>query len=195
MSLKHAILGFLSYAPLHGYELKKAFDNSADLFWHATQSQIYRTLAELDEEGLVVMDLVKRKDRLDIKRYTITPNGRAEFERWLASPLPQPEMHDPLLLRLFFGGRMREGELVDFLEREIQSTQDNLALYSELYELTMKQPARQTDERSFFLSMATLGYGIAGAKAQIRWLNNILARVEGHNYSIRKVADLTGEAQ
>ena len=45
MSLEYAILGFLSYKPFSGYEMKKAFDNSVRHFWYADQSQIYRTLA------------------------------------------------------------------------------------------------------------------------------------------------------
>ncbi|MBK7448579.1 MAG: PadR family transcriptional regulator [Anaerolineales bacterium] len=53
MSLKHAILGFLSFKPFSGYELKKAFDSSVQHFWPANQSQIYRTLAELEGGGFV----------------------------------------------------------------------------------------------------------------------------------------------
>ena len=53
MSLRHAILGFLSFQPFTGYDLKKAFDRSVRHFWPATQSQIYRTLAELDADGLI----------------------------------------------------------------------------------------------------------------------------------------------
>ena len=35
MSLKHAILGFLSLQPMTGYDLKKAFDQSVRHFWPA----------------------------------------------------------------------------------------------------------------------------------------------------------------
>ncbi|MGD0004493.1 MAG: PadR family transcriptional regulator, partial [Anaerolineaceae bacterium] len=40
MSLDYAILGFLSYKPFSGYDLKKVFDNSVRHFWYADQSQI-----------------------------------------------------------------------------------------------------------------------------------------------------------
>ena len=33
MSLDHAILGFLSYEPMSGYDLKKLFDQSVAHFW------------------------------------------------------------------------------------------------------------------------------------------------------------------
>jgi PadR family transcriptional regulator AphA len=32
MSLKHAILGFINYRPLSGYDLKKIFDGSVRYF-------------------------------------------------------------------------------------------------------------------------------------------------------------------
>ena len=51
MSLEHAILGFLTYRPMSGYDLKKFFDESVRHFWSAPQSQIYRTLGR-DEEAL-----------------------------------------------------------------------------------------------------------------------------------------------
>jgi PadR family transcriptional regulator, regulatory protein AphA len=47
MSLKYAILGFLSLAPLSGYDLKKSFDRSLGHLWPADQSQIYRTLSQM----------------------------------------------------------------------------------------------------------------------------------------------------
>ena len=52
MSLEYAILGFLNYQPFSGYDLKKLFDTSVRHFWPADQSQIYRTLARLTEQGL-----------------------------------------------------------------------------------------------------------------------------------------------
>ena len=56
MSLEHAILGFLNYKPLSGYDLKKIFDTSVRHFWAADQSQIYRTLNRLTERGWAEME-------------------------------------------------------------------------------------------------------------------------------------------
>jgi PadR family transcriptional regulator AphA len=55
MSLDHAILGFLSYSPFTGYDLKKFFDQSVRHFWLADQSQIYRTLSRLNEESMTAL--------------------------------------------------------------------------------------------------------------------------------------------
>ena len=76
MSLEYAILGFLNYRPLSGYDLKKVFDNSVRHFWPADQSQIYRTLTKLAEQGYVEQEIVRGLDRPDRKEYRITPAGR-----------------------------------------------------------------------------------------------------------------------
>ena len=73
MSLEFALLGFLSYHPYTGYDLKKIFDTSIRHFWPADQSQIYRTLARLTSRGLAEMEKIPQEDRPDRKVYHITP--------------------------------------------------------------------------------------------------------------------------
>ena len=70
MSLEFAILGFLNYHPYTGYDLKKIFDTSIRHFWPADQSQIYRTLARLTENGWAEMEKVPQDDRPDRKVYS-----------------------------------------------------------------------------------------------------------------------------
>ena len=63
MKLEHAILGFLSYRPLTGYELKHVFDESIRHFWPADQSQIYKSLARLAELGHAEIEVIHQEDR------------------------------------------------------------------------------------------------------------------------------------
>ncbi len=63
MSLEHSILGFLNYRPYSGYDLKKIFDTSVRHFWPADQSQIYRTLNRLTENGWVEMEKIEQDNR------------------------------------------------------------------------------------------------------------------------------------
>lgn len=73
MSLESAILGSLNYHPYSGYDLKKIFDTSVRHFWHADQSQLYRTLGCLAEQGLLELEKVAQEDRPHRKVYQITP--------------------------------------------------------------------------------------------------------------------------
>src|SRR5437588_126747 len=86
MSLKHALLGFLNYGPMTGYELKKFFDTSVAHFWNAELSQIYPSLKQLESEGLVEMQVDVQEDRPNRKVYSITEDGRNELVEWLARP-------------------------------------------------------------------------------------------------------------
>ena len=58
MPLSHAILGFLDYQPMSGYDLKKYFDQSVAHFWSATQSHIYKALENLENDGMVESELI-----------------------------------------------------------------------------------------------------------------------------------------
>ena len=85
MSLEYAILGFLNYKPMTGYDLKKAFDDSVRHFWYADQSQIYRTLNRLNEKDWVSRDVIEQDTRPDRKEYSITDSGREALRQWLIS--------------------------------------------------------------------------------------------------------------
>ena len=77
MSLDYAILGFLNYRPLSGYDLKKMFDTSVQHFWTADQSQIYRILARLAKQKWVQVEVIEQTSRPDRKIYHITPDRQS----------------------------------------------------------------------------------------------------------------------
>src|SRR5208283_4665116 len=110
MSLDHAILGFLRYGPLSGYDLKERFDLSVQHFWPADQSQIYRILAKLDEKGYTRVKVVEQENRPDRKVYTITKAGREELRHWLTTPLEMDDVRSASLVQVFFSGQLADQE-------------------------------------------------------------------------------------
>ncbi|HRF96975.1 MAG TPA: PadR family transcriptional regulator, partial [Aggregatilineales bacterium] len=74
--LKYILLGGLSYMPLTGYQIKQFMENSTTHFWYAQTSQIYRTLDQLEKEGLVTSQIQEQHDKPDRRLYHITQNGR-----------------------------------------------------------------------------------------------------------------------
>ncbi len=185
MSLKHAILGFLSYKPLSGYDLKKAFDKSVQHFWHANQSQIYRTLAQMTDEGLVEKEVVEREERLDMKIYDITEAGRAELHNWLAAPLPERETREPFLIQVFFGGKLSDEELLNLLHTERKAATEALLAYNAIYQASAQNSA--PDPRAVFFPLLTLEYGIEDNRALLTWLNSAIERIETKNYSPKEI--------
>lgn len=186
MSLKHAILGFLSFKPFTGYELKKAFDHSVQHFWPANQSQIYRTLSQMTEEGLIEKEVIGREERLDMKIYSINEAGRAELHHWLATPLPQRDTREPFLIQVFFGSQLSDEELLNLLQHEKKAAEEILLVYDAIYQACITPVGNSADARAFYLSMLTLEYGVKNNRALLEWLNEAIERIETGNYSVKE---------
>lgn len=184
MSLKHAILGFLSFSSFSGYDLKKAFDHSVQHFWPANQSQIYRTLAELEENGFVSKEVIEREVRLDMKIYSITDNGRAELHTWLAAPLPERDEREPFLIQVYFSGLLNDEETLHIFRQKLREVEERLAIYELVYQNIQNTPQRINDERAIFFSVLTLEAGYVNNQAIAAWLRSAIERIESKNYKI-----------
>ncbi len=195
MSLRHAILGFLSFAPLTGYDLKKAFDRSVQHFWPANQSQIYRTLAELTEDGLIDKEVIERGDRLDMKVYHLTPAGRQELQRWLSTPIPPPDTRDPFLIQIFFGGQLTDAELLGLIESQRQAAEALLDVYRRTHAASVGQTSAVADERALFLSHLTLEFGLKSCLMYRDWLLDAHARLQAGQYRPLDLSQILGEAK
>jgi DNA-binding PadR family transcriptional regulator len=84
MSLRFALLGFLSTTPASGYTLGRKFADGAGAMWEALPSQIYLELQRLESLGLIAGETAKG-DKLRRRLYHITPRGRVELTIWVES--------------------------------------------------------------------------------------------------------------
>jgi len=177
MSLDHAILGFLQYKPLSGYDLKTVFDMSVRHFWPADQSQIYRTLSRLAENGWTEIEVVEQDDRPDRKVYHITGEGREELLRWLASPLPSKSERIAQLIQVFFAGNLTDEEALAMFGRLAEHCRNVLAELYKVPEQAKSCEAPPTPRDGFFW-MLTLEYGIRSTEMCLEWLEDVIARIE-----------------
>ncbi|HTX91661.1 MAG TPA: PadR family transcriptional regulator [Anaerolineales bacterium] len=178
MSLEFAILGFLNYHPYSGYDLKKIFDTSVRHFWPADQSQIYRTLARLTEQGLVEMEKVAQEDRPDRKVYHITEAGRSELMNWLAGPPPLDGPRSAPLIQVFFAGQLPDEEILAKFEGVAVAMRAILAQYEqvpdqiEAYRMDIDSP------REHYFWMLTLDNGIRSMRASLEWAENVIEQIK-----------------
>ena len=98
-----AALGLLARQPGSGYDLLRMFEKTMANVWPATQSQLYGELNKLADTGLIEVTDIGPRGR---KEYRITPDGRAELQRWMTSPDDDPPLRDASLLRVFLLGEM-----------------------------------------------------------------------------------------
>ncbi|MEB3221212.1 MAG: PadR family transcriptional regulator [Candidatus Sericytochromatia bacterium] len=106
MSLRYAILSLLSRDALTGYDLTKRFETMVGFFWAAKHSQIYPELAQLSLEGLVTYEVITQVSKPNKKVYTLTRDGRASLEAWVASDAERRSVKDPLLMRIWSLGAL-----------------------------------------------------------------------------------------
>ncbi|MGB9775779.1 MAG: PadR family transcriptional regulator [Anaerolineae bacterium] len=177
MSLPHAILGFLNYAPMTGYDLKKAFDTSVRHFWPADQAQIYRTLKELMHQGWVTVEVVPQEDRPNRKVYHITDAGREELRRWLRTPTDPDDPRIPLLVKVFFAGGLTDEEAVALLEAYAAGLRARLEAYARIpQEAAHYAEAIQSPREVFFWAL-TLDYGIRLTRAALEWAEEAIRNI------------------
>jgi PadR family transcriptional regulator AphA len=167
MSLKHALLGFIDLIPLSGYDLAKMFDDSVNFYWPATHSQIYRTLKELYQAGMVTREIVRQSEHPNKKVYSITKLGKEELRRWVSTPLDLPTLRHGLLVQLAFANRLADQEIIGLLEAYAEKLRERLALYHG--EQQQEQLAYSRTEREKFLWSSILKNGILSYECDLKW--------------------------
>lgn len=178
MSLEFAILGFLNYHPYTGYDLKKIFDTSIRHFWPADQSQIYRTLGRLTEQGLAKMEKIPQEDRPDRKVYHITDAGRAELSKWLAGPPPHGEPRSAPLIQVFFAGQLSDEEILAKFEGFAATMRAILSQYDQVPAQIGPYQEEITSPREHFFWLLTLDNGIRNMRANLEWAENVIAQIK-----------------
>ena len=177
MPLAHAILGFLVYQPMSGYDLKKYFDQSIAHFWSATQSHIYKALDSLEKDGLAESHLVPQAGKPNRKVYTITAAGRAELQRWITTPLPVEIPRQAWLIQIFFAHDASNEELACLFEQRIADLRAYLSQCSAAQANIDANYQMLGVERLRDLWQLTLDYGTQYYLNEIDWLEKTLPRL------------------
>ncbi len=178
MPLNHAILAFVQFEPMTGYDLKGYFDESIKYFWTATQSHIYKSLGHLLREGWVTVKRVEQENRPDRKVYSITPAGAQELHRWLTTPLPLESIRLEWLIQIFFAHQLSNKEIAHLLETRAAAVRERLETYHTQVQANIERNYEQIGmDRARDLWQMTVDYGIAIHEAELSWLEQTLDQV------------------
>jgi PadR family transcriptional regulator, regulatory protein AphA len=182
--LKFAILGFLSYTPMTGYDIKQRMDRSTAHFWHAKQSQIYTTLKSLEQEGCIESHVEEQTDRPDRRIYTLTSEGRRQLKTWLEEPYTEcSPRKETLVLKMFFAAQMKPETALSQLriQRDLHAKQ---LLY---YRIDTVRSIQQAQEEFPVLKQdalmweATRRFGEQYEELYVRWIDEMIQLFSGQN--------------
>ncbi|MGN6110506.1 MAG: PadR family transcriptional regulator [Kofleriaceae bacterium] len=185
VSLRAAILGFLRLEPTSGYVLRQRFEGSVGSFWSVTQSQIYRELHALTDEGKVEVQREVGDGKPDRKIYRLTETGEAELEAWLCAPVEPLQLRHPLLLKFVFAAEV-EPKVLDQV----------LAAYEQTLEATRKEYAARASapeifslarsKREALLWKLSVDHGVEWVDMELRWIRRARRELDGSSRGKRK---------
>lgn len=178
MSLKYALLGFLNYKEMTGYELKQIFDKSVQHFWSANLSQIYPTLSQMEKEGLLVMEVEYQESRPNRKVYKITEAGREELKNWLKEPKEKHPIREPFMVQVFFGAHIGREKLLDLMRRQLKMRSDQLSEYRQYKEHFREIVPADSYKKDAVFWEFTLDAGIKHGEAEVEWLGEAIKKLE-----------------
>lgn len=158
-----ALLGLLHDGPLSGWDLVAAAQERIGEFWTLTQSQVYRELARMAEQGLVTVGEPGSRDR---KPYSITEAGRAAFTEWISGDPAPEQVRVPLLLVIQFARHLPPDRL-----RELIAHQQ--ARHAERLEEYLTKERALADTPNAGPRLTTLRYGIRHQRAVLDWFDEL----------------------
>lgn len=136
------LLGLIEISPMPGYDLSKVFDSSMLFYWHATQTQIYNTLKEMENEGLITGEVIHQTKTPSKKVFSITEQGKKAIGNWLLQEPKLPGFKHDFLIKLSFASRLSDAEILAQLD-----------MYEA--ELREKLTGLQSDRKQEFLAFAS----------------------------------------
>ncbi|HBV98737.1 MAG TPA: hypothetical protein DEF36_17105 [Desulfotomaculum sp.] len=179
MSLKYALLGFLNYADMTGYELKQHFDSSIQHFWNAKLSQIYPALSQMEKDGLLVMEVEYQEQRPNRKVYKITAAGRQELKRWVGTTMELQSVREAFLVQVFFMAQLDRESALGVMRHQLEQYRKRLENYH-LFKKSFSEvvPAEVFKEDAVFWEL-TLDAGIKYGTAAVEWVEEAIEKIKG----------------
>ncbi len=180
MPLSHAILAFLDYQPMSGYDLKKIFDLSIAHFWSATQSHIYKELEALEKNGFASGEVIPQAGKPNRKEYSITDEGRAELRRWLTTSLAVEPVRQANLIQIFFSHFSSNDEIIALLDDRMVQLRERIQTLRTQAQSAIDENAKNIGiERARQLWQITLDYGIEYHEFELAWHEKTKETIRG----------------
>jgi DNA-binding PadR family transcriptional regulator len=178
MTVSYALLGLLEESARHGYDLKQSYDRRFGGAKPIRFGQVYRTLAQLVRAGMVEVVGVEPGAGPDRKRYSITPEGVTDLDKWLGEPeQPQPQLQMVLFTKVvlaLLSGRPAE----DFLD---QQRATHLAA---MHSLTNARRNAATTQDALLAD-----YQLFHIEADLRWIDHTASRLATLAEEVRDAPD------
>jgi DNA-binding PadR family transcriptional regulator len=167
MSVKHGLLALLERGPMHGYQLRVAFEESTGGTWPLNIGQVYTTLSRLERDGLV---RPLPGNDAGQRPYEITDAGGADLAAWFATPVSRADRpRDELAIKLALALTTPGVDVPAVVQAQRSATMRTLQEYTRL-----KARAELPADLPWLLVLDAM---LFQAEAEVRWLDHCEVRI------------------
>lgn len=169
MSLPHFLLGLFEISPMSGYDIVKAFDYSMFFYWHATHTQIYKTLKKLEHEQKIDGQLLEQDGNPSKTIFSITKTGKESLIKWLREESKNNSLKNRFIIKLALSAELKASEIIRHLEQYKMQLKNELCYLQSDEKAGFLQFARSAKEKILWES--TVENGILYCTHEIEWAN------------------------
>lgn len=171
MSIKYVILGYLSWQPMTGYDVKKIIAESEILPWSANNNQIYRALVQLHDDGWVTKTIEDQVGAPNRHIYTITEEGIQALKQWVGTKPELPRSKKSFLNQLMWADSLTSEEIDELLEDYLNAVSDKRFLVMVQADRRPNMPER-TSREQYLWNMIYKNW-INQYEAELNWIRQI----------------------
>ena len=173
--LEIAILGLLSEAPMHGYELRKRLSTLLGAFRAFSYGSLYPSLRRLQEAGWIDEEDTPlaepaggfgTRSRRGKRVYRLTAEGKEHFAALLAEVGPDAYDDEGFGTRLAFFAQTRSDIRLQILEGRKQRMTEQAD--------GMRSSLARTRERLDRYTLQLQEHGLESADREVRWLTELI---------------------
>lgn len=181
--LDYAILGLLKNRPLTGYDIDKIINKSIKNFWNILQSQVYKELKKMENNGLIIAEVVIQKNKPNKVVYSISQKGEEYYVNFFENDkLEINKLCDIkilFLIRMFFGSHTDKEHNIEFLEMLKKSFINKISSL-ELIKINTIDTAPINDSylNNRWYWTSTVDCGIQICNSIISWIDNCLEEIK-----------------
>ncbi|MCZ6683176.1 MAG: PadR family transcriptional regulator [Planctomycetota bacterium] len=165
LSMQNAILGLLASGPVHGYELRTAYEDQLVPRAKLNFGQVYTTLERLQRNGLVQNEVVNQSARPDKKVYRLTDDGRRRLYDWLKKPSKfDLDLRNETFVKLMLTRRLAGADAFETLAVERRECLERL------HEITQAR-AKAAEQKAPLRTVLLLDLAVFRLEAFAKWLD------------------------
>ena len=159
-----AVLGALNLQDSHGYKIVALLQEGLSEICWLGRSQIYALLSRLEQAKLVTHERVEQMNLPARKVFSLMPEGRSLFSKWVASPVPHTrDLRVEFMIKLFFARLESETMANSLIAQQIAVCREKLSKLIEIRSESSKRIFREA-----------IDYRISMLQAGCAWLENLV---------------------